>query len=254
MNKLVSIVKKLAENWKRISLFVKVIFVGVFLLVLLAILNYIIFYTYINSGGINAKGWLLIYLGLCGISFCFYFYAAICLILSFFRMPKITNFIFSLVGIIFIHFIQNACTGVEMSRFFGQADTDIVRYYAYNNVTIDHIKEFSNNVMIMRTRNDIFTEHYIKVFLCKFDTDEKFTSITRPPIPDIDFNKNLLGLKPNQVPSNIVMLFQSGNKDSAFAGPNDISADWHYGKGSVVLFGDGRIEFVKKEKFKDLRW
>jgi hypothetical protein len=53
MRKVVSILKKIAENLKRTRTCVKVLYIGILLASLLAILNYYAWYLYINTGGLN---------------------------------------------------------------------------------------------------------------------------------------------------------------------------------------------------------
>jgi hypothetical protein len=57
-------------------------------------------------------------------------------------------------------------------------------------------------------------------------------------------NSKLLNKKLSQLPDD------KGN----IGDPNDISTWWHYGRGSLMVFGDGRVEFVKTEDFNKLRW
>jgi hypothetical protein len=72
---------------------------------------------------------------------------------------------------------------------------------------------------------------------------------------DFVLNSKLLDKKLSQIPDNIVVIFECDvPRGNVVGGPNDISTWWHYGKGSLIVFGDGRVEFVKKENFKDLRW
>jgi hypothetical protein len=251
LNIVIRFTKYLAENWKRTRMCVKILFIGAFVLVLLAPLNYLNLYLHINSGGLTPSGevccWT--FFGFWGILFCFHFFAVICLILSFSRAPRITNFIFSITGAILIYSIGSMCFGDKVSHFFGQPKEDLLRYYAHNIQAIENLKEFSKQL----TKSDFtFTEQSVKDLSdLKSFGNERYHYIFDP---DFDFNKNLLGFKPDQINKDTVLLFQSKNDSSPFSGADDISAEWHYGKGSLIVFGDGRIEFVKKESFKNLRW
>jgi len=137
---------------------------------------------------------------------------------------------------------------------YGQPDKDIWRYYCYNEETLQRLQEFGKKIRLFKTDEKFtFSEQSVKNLsdLNSFD-NERYHYVFS--YPDFDFNKNLLGLKPSQISPDVVMLFQSKNDNSPFSGPNDISAEWHYGRGSLMVFGNGRVEFVKKENFKNLRW
>jgi hypothetical protein len=250
-----SFTKFLAENFKRTHRWVKILFGGIVVLALLVPLNYINLYFHINSGGLKPSGEVCfyIYFGFWGITFLFYIFTAICIILSFFKTPRITNLILSIVGAMFIYSLDSMCVGDKMSHFFGQPkEEDIARYYAHNVQAINNLREVSKKITLLDTKNDfIFTEQSIRGLSDSNYLSERYHCIFDP---DFDFYKNLLGLKPSQINKNTVLLFQSKNDKSPLADANDISAEWHYYLGSLIVFGDGRIEFVKKENFKNLRW
>lgn len=247
--------KYIAENWKRTQMCIKVLLIGAFVLALLAPLNYLNLYFHINSGGLTPSGevccWT--FLGLSGVLLFFHFFAVACLILSFSRAPRITNFIFSIIGAVLIYAIGSMSYGDKISQSFGQQKEGFFRYYAHNILSIENLKKFSKEMTLLSTKSDfIFTELSVKDLSDANCFDSK--SYHYMFDPDFDFNKNLLDLKPSQINKDTVLLFQSKNDSGPFSGPNDISAEWHYSKGSLIVFGDGHIEFVKKENFKTLRW
>jgi len=255
LNIVITFTKYLAENWKRTQICIKVLFIGIFASALLAILNYLNLYLYINSGGLHFPSGIgcNIYIGCLGILLCLYLLAAICLIFSFFKAPRITNLILSVIGAILVFSIHYMCSVPRISGFFGQPDKDIMRYYAHNEEAIEKLNEFGQKIRLLNTDEKfIFTEQSVKDLSdSNHLSNERYHYIFDP---DFDFNKNLLGFKPDQINKDAVLLFQSKNDSSQFSGADDISAEWHYDRGSLIVFGDGRIEFVKKENFKNLRW
>jgi len=100
------------------------------------------------------------------------------------------------------------------------------------------------------------------------------------------FNRNLIGKKPTEVPPDIVVLFEtnlgknpagrqglladrdwhkfleypdSGKKVyklrwNQVGGPEILTIENHKGKGCNVLFNNGRVEFVRRERFGELEW
>jgi hypothetical protein len=68
------------------------------------------------------------------------------------------------------------------------------------------------------------------------------------------FNENLAGLQLDQISGGIVLLFEAERGENQVGNEHTITADYHYGKGSLVLFADMHVEFVKVEDFGKLRW
>ena len=240
-------------TWRQTRLCVKSFLVAVFILVLLAVMHYVTLYLYISSGGLNffvrdIAPWL--YLGVSGLLLCLYFWALICLIISVINIKKPANIVFAVLGTILLFVIN--CLHPAVSVFFGQPDKDIMRYYAHNMHTIEKLNEFSQKIQSLSTdENFTFTKQSIKDLSETRPYDDKKYVFY---YPDFDFNRNLLDLKPGKIHTDVVLLFQSENDRSLFSDYNNISAEWHYDRGSLIVFGDGRLEFIKKENFKNLRW
>ncbi len=100
------------------------------------------------------------------------------------------------------------------------------------------------------------------------------------------FNKNLIDMKPVEVPPDVVLLFETNfgknrlgrqalleDRDwhkfldypdseekvyklrwNQFGGPEILTFENHKGKGCNVLFNDGRVEFIKPEEVGKLKW
>lgn len=249
----------LKNIWQQTRLCVKSFLVAIFMLVLLVIMNYVTLYLYISSGGLNfvvehIAFW--IYFGLFGVLLCLYFWALICLIVSVINIKKPANIVFAILGTILVYAIHGLCINPVISGFFGHPEKDIARYFAKNIRTVEILNEFSQEIQSLSTDEKFtFTEQSIndlseKLFPYGRRDDRKYVFY----YPNFDFNKNLLGLKPSEIHTDVVMLFQSENDESSFSDSNNISAKWHYDRGSLIILGDGRLEFIKKETFKNLRW
>ena len=241
--------------WRQTRLCVKSFLIAIFILVLLAVGQYVTLYLYISSGGLNffAKSMaVLVHFGLFGFLMCLYFWALICLIVSVINIKKPANIFFAILGTILVYAIHCLCIIPVVSGFFGQPDKDIMRYYAHNMETIEKLNEFSQKIKSLSTDEKYtFTKQSVKdLSETKSHDDRKYVFY----YPEFDFNKKLLGLKPDKIHTDVVLLFQSENDRSSFSDSNNISAEWHYDRGSLIVFGDGRLEFIKKENFKNLRW
>jgi prepilin-type processing-associated H-X9-DG protein len=55
-------------------------------------------------------------------------------------------------------------------------------------------------------------------------------------------------------PNDIVLLFETKGGWNQVGGTEILTFENHNGKGCSVLFNDGRVEFVKKEDFGELKW
>ncbi|MHC4232992.1 MAG: hypothetical protein ACYSUS_09030 [Planctomycetota bacterium] len=67
-------------------------------------------------------------------------------------------------------------------------------------------------------------------------------------------NSEVLKLKPNDLPSNIVVLFESIPGGYQTGGSDLLTTENHQNRGCVVVFGDGHVEFVLKDKIENLKW
>jgi hypothetical protein len=67
-------------------------------------------------------------------------------------------------------------------------------------------------------------------------------------------NKNVTGMTLSELPSNVVILFETKSAKNPVGSKELIIADNHKGKGGMVLFADRHIAFVRAEDFNNLRW
>ncbi|MFZ9023702.1 MAG: hypothetical protein ACO3BO_03040, partial [Anaerohalosphaeraceae bacterium] len=67
-------------------------------------------------------------------------------------------------------------------------------------------------------------------------------------------NSEVLKFKPDDLPSNIVVLFESIPGGCQTGGSDLLTTKNHQNRGCVVVFGDGHVEFVLKDKIEKLKW
>lgn len=242
-------------KWQKTRLFVKSFIVAVFILLLLNIMQYVALYLYFSSGGLSffarhVNCWVS--LGIMGFIPFLHLWALICLIISVINIKRPTNIAFTILRIILSFTFHCSGSFPTVSGFFGQPDKDIIRYYAHNMAAIEKLNMFSQEIQSLSTDEEFtFTKESINDLSEKRSYDDKKYVFY---YPYFDFNKNLLGMKANNINPDSVLLFQSDNDKSLFSNSNNISPEWHYGRGSLIVFVDGRLKFIKKENFKSLRW
>lgn len=84
-------------------------------------------------------------------------------------------------------------------------------------------------------------------FCCPLDgEDENFSSYA--------FNINVAGKKPSEVPPFTVLFFETYPAKNPVGGPELAAPAKHHGYGSMVLYANGRVQFIKKEDLPKLRW
>ena len=68
------------------------------------------------------------------------------------------------------------------------------------------------------------------------------------------FNKNILKFKPEEIPANLVVLFESVSGSNNVGGPDLLTTKNHRVRGCTIVFGDGHTEFVRTSEFDELNW
>ena len=67
-------------------------------------------------------------------------------------------------------------------------------------------------------------------------------------------NKNIAGKKSSEIPSDIVLLFETKKGWNQVGGSELLNTENHEGKGCWILFNDMHAEFVKAERLGELKW
>jgi prepilin-type processing-associated H-X9-DG protein len=66
-------------------------------------------------------------------------------------------------------------------------------------------------------------------------------------------NKNIPA-DANDMPDDLVLLFESAPGWNQTGGPDDVITDRHGRHGANIAFADGHVEFVEADKIPALRW
>jgi hypothetical protein len=67
-------------------------------------------------------------------------------------------------------------------------------------------------------------------------------------------NRNLVGRKLSEIPSDVVLLFETEPGWNVVGGPEILTTENHRGEGCSVAFVDTHVEFVKTEDLGKLKW
>ena len=67
-------------------------------------------------------------------------------------------------------------------------------------------------------------------------------------------NKYIFELKPKDIPKDLVFLFESAPGSNQAGGYELLTTESHQNTGCNVVFGDGHVEFVFKNKINELKW
>ncbi|MHC5061620.1 MAG: DUF4190 domain-containing protein [Planctomycetota bacterium] len=67
-------------------------------------------------------------------------------------------------------------------------------------------------------------------------------------------NKNVAGITLDEIPNDVVLIFESEPGWNQVGGPELLTTKHHQGEGCNILFADGHSEFVKTEALGTLRW
>jgi hypothetical protein len=237
---------------RRTCLSVKILIVTVVLFVLLQTTVVISLYINVNSGGLETvSGKIFIYwfFGLMAFLLLFIILIPMCFIES---LTKIDNPINILLTIVAVAIAVASFKGVfylGSIKIKVGSGPDLPRCVAHNMARGKGLKELGLKLDLLKNAKDfVFTEQFLEP-----NSTYPIYALSKGKFV---LNSNLLDKKPSQLSDNVVVIFESTipRDEGYIGGPNDISTWWHYGRGSLMVFGDGRVEFVKTEDFNNLRW
>ena len=229
-----------------------------FFLLALSVANSLSFYFYVTSGGLNriaANVWLYAYFMDKACSVIVLILLFVSLIWIPFSTGKIDSLILTTIGIvIFIcsfkidsmaqaGFESNE-TYWEVVRYTGHNERGLKLIHALTDVIPKYCQEHDGRLPELNNWNSDF-----------INTDPN--SMKTPLVRELErfaFNENLAGLQLDQIPNGVVLLFEAERGENRVGSESSITAYHHYGKGSIVMFADLRVEFVKAEDFDKLRW
>jgi hypothetical protein len=222
------------------------------LFVILQVTGIISLYINVNSGGLESvSGTIFLY---CFSGLMIFLYLSIiliptCFVVSLIKIRKPKNILVTSIAVVIAAVSFRGEFYLRSKVIQHGLDPDAMRCVGYNLEKGKKLREFGLKLNQLNNDKDFtFTEQFLETNLVR-DTPHLKNGV-------FALNSNVLNKKPSQLSDNVVVTFEStipygkGN----IGGPNDVSTWWHYGKGSLMVFGDGRVEFVKTEDFNDLRW
>jgi len=144
---------------------------------------------------------------------------------------------------------------------FGEGDTIDARYYVYNQIYLRALEWVKQTIQKYAQKHDGQLppiKNWCDV-LVEFDPNIP-DDLTKHSISRLKessryaLNSNLAGARLADIPNDVVLFFETKPDKNPIGNRELITAEHHYGKGCIVLFGDLHIEFVKVEDFNNLRW
>lgn len=88
-----------------------------------------------------------------------------------------------------------------------------------------------------------------------YNPDESFVCPeTKKEQCSYSFNMNVSGMKLDEIPPDVVLLFESKPGWNRVGGPELLNVNNHDGKGCSVSFANGQQDFIKTEHIDTLRW
>lgn len=245
-------VKYIGSVWQQVCLCVKILIVAAVLFVLLQAIEVVSLYINVNSGGLettSGKIFLWSFLGLMGFFLLLLILIPICFIISLIKIYEPINILLTVIAVVVAVVSFNGSFYLRDDILKCKPEPDAMRCVANNTAKGKGLKKFGLQLNQLKNNKDlVFTEQLLELNLANHIH----------PLVNSNFvlNLNLLNKKLSQLPDNVVVIFESNvpHDKGNIGGPNDISTWWHYGRGSLMVFGDGRVEFVKTEDFNNLQW
>lgn len=245
-------VKYIGSVWKQVCLCVKILIVAVVLFVFLDVVEVVSLYINVNSGGLDStsgKIFLWSCYGFMGFFLLLPILIPICFIVALIKIDEPINILLTVIAVVIAVASFNGRFYLRDDILKCKPEPDSIRCVNYNLRRAEALKEFGLKLNLSKNDKDmVFTQHWL---------EQNLTDIMLP-LTNGKFvlNANLLNKKPSQIADNVVVIFESNvpYDEGNIGGPKDISAWWHYGRGSLMVFGDGRVKFVKTKDFNNLRW
>jgi hypothetical protein len=244
--------KYISSTWRQAGLCIRILIVVVVLFVLLQAVEVISLYVNVNSGGLGTiSGAIYCWsgFGLMASFFPLIILLPACFIISLIKIYEPISLLLTVIAAVIAVASFNGRFYLRDDILKCKPEPDSMRCVANNTARGKGLKKFGLKLNQLKKDKDlVFTEQFLELNLADYVfplTKGKFV-----------LNANLLNKKPSQIADNIVVIFESNvpYDNGNIGGPNDISTWWHYGRGSLMVFGDGRVKFVKTEKFNNLQW
>jgi hypothetical protein len=238
--------------WRQVNLCVKILVVSVVLFVLVQSANLISFYINVNSGGLETLSgdvFFGCFYGLIAFLLLFCILFPLCFIISLIKIDEPINIFLTVVAVVIAVASFKGEIYLRINQIQRRLEPGAMRSVGCNIQKGRTLREYGLELVRLKKDKDfVFTEQFLEE---NATNHILFLANSRCVL-----NSYLVDKKSSQIPDDVIVIFESTvPRDKGYiGGPNDISTWWHYGKGSLMVFGDGRVEFVRAEDFNNLRW
>ena len=228
------------------------------LLLAVSVADSLSFYYYVTSGGLNRRAadlWPHVFL----LYRSFFSILLIMLFVSLIWIPfstgKIKSLILTTIGIVIFICSANihsfGRTGFESNENYSEE----FRYWGHNEQGLKLIDVLTRVIPKYCQKHDgrlPRLDNWSRDFI---NTDpDSIRGLLPRELERFAFNENLAELQLDQIPGDVILLFEAERGENRVGNESAITAYHHYEKGSIVMFADLRVEFVKSEDFDKLRW
>jgi hypothetical protein len=248
-----SLTEHIGSTKRQICLCVKILIVTVALFIILLTVEVVSFDINVNSGGLETVyGEIFLYCLFGSVAFflLFIILIPICFIASLLKIGNPVNIVLTVIATVILVSSFKGHSYLWVKKLRLQSGPEVARCVPHNMARGKGLKELGLKLDLLKNAKDfVFTEQFLEP-----NSTYHIYALTKGTFV---LNSNLLDKKPSQLSDNVVVIFESNisPRDNVYiGGPNDISTWWHYGRGSLMVFGNGRVEFVKTEDFNNLRW
>jgi hypothetical protein len=246
-------VEYIGSVWREIRLCVKILIAVVVISVFLQAAEIVSLYINVNSGGLESTSraiFLFCFYGLLPFFLIFIILVPLCFIVALINIDEPINIFLTVVAVVIAVASFEGRFYIRDDKLKFKPEPDSTRCVVHNMARGKGLKELGLKLDLLKNAKDfVFTEQFLEP-----NSTYHIYALTKGTFV---LNSNLLDKKPSQLSNDVVAIFESNisPRDNIYiGGPNDISTWWHYGRGSLMVFGDGRVEFIKTEDFNNLRW
>lgn len=224
----------------------------------------LVFFLYVNSGGLNRiadRMWPLVF----GIYPLTWLIAIALVISSLVMIPfsehKRKRLILTVLGLFLIMCSWSIDSYTTFGFSWDRTRTDDLRYIAHNMLAREVIYSLRDGIPEYCREHQGHLPPQQNWYDSLTSVEPNVSSDLRPyaiaRLKDshrFAYNKHVAGASLKDLGDDVVLIFEAEQSDSQVGARELISAKHHYGRGSLVLFADMHVEFVKVRDFDKLQW
>jgi phosphate starvation-inducible membrane PsiE len=243
-----------SSNKPKVRLSIKISLALSIIILILILTEAVAFYIYFESGGLNTTwGNILAILFPSCFSIPFIgLFAIICIIISTFKKPIDVNFtisVASLVIALIAGFSQNFINCQEPLRYWAHYTIDFKTLKLISEILPQYAKDHEGRLPLAENWYESLLDYADNSMDPNIKYSPRSTYQRR-----FALNLGVVGMPLSEIDHNTVLVFEANCPKGLVGGPESITAGCHSGKGSVILFADKHIAFVRAEDFNNLRW